>query len=123
MNKIDCSKTLNYAKEYKRMCDFYDNNGLCEACPMVEEKACHNAEKITQKHIDIVQKWSDEHPQQTMADKFFEIFPNAMKTPTNLPVVCPKYLGWPTELPCPKLYGQQIHCTVCWNRPYSEVAK
>ena len=123
MSKIDCSKVLNYVSEMKRMCEAHGCNCFgIPNCPLANT-ACSQAKTITQEKIDIVQKWSDEHPQQTMADKFFEIFPNAMKTPTNLPVVCPKYLGWPTELPCPKLYGQQIHCTVCWNRPYSEVAK
>ena len=120
MGKIDCSKVLNYVSEKKRLCE--SNTEHCLSC-VLSEIGCDIVDEITAEHIEILQKWSDEHPQQTMADKFFEIFPNAKKTATNLPVVCPEYLGWPTELPCPKLYGQQIHCTVCWNRPYSEVTK
>ena len=119
MSKIDCSKTLNYVAEKERMCKSYV---LCCNCSL-HSGLCEEVKDITQHHIDIVQKWSDEHPRQTMADKFFEIFPNAMKTNTNLPLVCPNYLGWTTEPHCPKRDGEQITCTDCWNRPYSEVTK
>ena len=122
MGKIDCSKTLNYVRERNRMCKSF---GYCSGdCPLYKYNyVCNKINYITQERIDIVQKWSDEHPQQTMADKFFEIFPNAMKTNTNLPLVCPNYLGWTTEPHCPKRDGEQITCTDCWNRPYSEVTK
>lgn len=121
MSKVDCSKVLNYVAERKRMCDAYI--APCYECPLYSIGDCYKISLITQKHIDAVQKWSDEHPQPTMAEKFFEMFPNAKKTATNLPVVCPKFLGWPTEPHCPKLYGQQMTCADCWNRPYSEVTK
>lgn len=66
MKKYDCSKTLDYSHEMKRMC----NNFLrCEyGCPLEMLNVCDNA-NITQEHIDIVQKWSDEHAEQPKLTK------------------------------------------------------
>lgn len=123
MSKIDCSKVLNYVSEMKRMCESYGYqcHGV-PACPLAN-KACSQAKTITQEKIDILQKWSDEHPQQTMSDKFFKIFPNAMKMENGLPLFCPHYLGWGEYEKCPKGQGIDISCADCWNRPYSEVTK
>lgn len=124
MSKIDCSKTLNYAHEFKRMCDTYGQGNACISnnCPFEKFKGCA-PDDITQEHISILQKWSDEHPQQTMAEKFFEIFPNAKKMSNGLPIYCPHYLGWGEYERCPKGQGIDISCDDCWNRPYSKVAK
>lgn len=61
MGRIDCSQALNYSSELERMCDCYE---LCKlGCPLYELKeCCDDAKKITQEKINIVQKWSDEHP-------------------------------------------------------------
>lgn len=125
MGKIDCSKTLNYVKELERMCYYYvhrKENSCSLDCPLGQINCTYTAE-ITQQHIDLLQKWSDEHPQQTIADKFFEIFPNAKKMENGLPLYCPHYLGWGEYEKCPKGQGIDISCADCWNRPYSEVEK
>lgn len=58
----DCSKTLDFSKEFKRMCDTYCKDS-CHDCPLDYSKTYDCAvEDITQEVIDIVQKWSDEHP-------------------------------------------------------------
>lgn len=120
MSKVDCSKTLNYVAEKKRLCE--SNTEHCINC-VLNEIGCDVVDEITAKHIEILQKWSDEHPHQTMADKFFEIFPKAKKTENGLPLYCPHYLGWGEYEKCPKGQGIDISCTDCWNRPYSEVTK
>lgn len=123
--RIDCSKTLNYVAERNRMCNTLEKKGnsilKCKVCPLhIENCECGMTRDITQKHIDIVQKWSDEHPQETMVDKLFEIFPNAMKLKNGLPLFCPHYLGWGEYEKCPKGQGVYISCVDCWNMPYIE---
>lgn len=120
MGKVDCSKTLNFVKERNRICKHFIHD--CDGC-ILYDYHCSLVEDVTQEDIDIVQKWSDEHPQQTMAAKFFEIFPNAKKMENGLPLYCPHYLGWGEYEKCPRGQGIDISCADCWNRPYSEVAK
>lgn len=111
--KIDCSKTLNYVAERKRMCHNYEICGL--GCPLKKYRlTCNQMDCITQEHIDIVQKWSDEHPLESMAERFFKMFPNAPKNKNNDPRCCPKNLGWDSRPDC------DLGCAVCWNRPYRE---
>ncbi len=113
--KVDCSKTLNYFKELKRMCTSGDG---CEGCPL-DEYSCCIINDITQEHIDIVQKWSDEHQRETMAEHFFKMFPNAPKNRDGNPKVCPDYLGWDEiiAVDCDR------NCTKCWTKPYVHMIK
>lgn len=60
MTKYDCSRTLDYVHELGRICTVYPG---CEGCPF-GNISCAFVSDITQKHIDIVQKWSDEHPEK-----------------------------------------------------------
>lgn len=61
MSKYDCSKTVDYAHEFTRMCD-----AGCGACPLhrteLHKGGC-GLKKLTEETIAIVQKWSDEHPE------------------------------------------------------------
>lgn len=52
--KHDCSKTIDYMKERKRMCAMYPH---CKECPLI------GMDCVSVGSIDIVQKWSDEHPE------------------------------------------------------------
>lgn len=54
----DCNNILEYRHEYLRMCNSYHrcDNG----CPF-EGKECSEIRGITEEHIQIVQKWSDEN--------------------------------------------------------------
>lgn len=120
--RIDCSKTINFVREFKRMCDFEAN----------AEKACHNCSfgskycsefgtvdlySVTPESVELVQKWSDEHPQETMAERFFKMFPNARKTKTGLPIICLKDLGILQDCPT------NGSCLDCWNMPYIDNLK
>lgn len=60
MKKYDCSRTLDYVHERDRMCR---HNKCDESCPLVRRSDECNPGAITQEHIDIVQRWSDEHPE------------------------------------------------------------
>lgn len=116
MTRYDCSKTLDYVHEQKRMCDAVKENG-CFSCPLhgVGE-SCYNTRFITPKHIDTVQEWSDEHPGETRADVFFRMFPNAARKGIDeeIPVICYQRLVNTDKDFCQEDYK----CRVCWNRPY-----
>lgn len=99
---IDCSKTMNYFAEKKRMtkkqkykvCEldctdcplFIRNNGIGEPCFGLETL-------YPEKVIAIVQKWSDEHPQKTYLSELLKIFPNTPLGDDGTPNFCPYRLG------------------------------
>ncbi len=115
--RIDCSKTENYFKEKSRMTDNC-NPYLCKGCPLeysnnFEEMYCREFEQThPDKAIEIVQKWSDEHPPETMAEHFFKLFPNAPRNENGVPYVCQCLLDLIPVEPC------LLDCEECWNKPY-----
>jgi hypothetical protein len=111
---IDCSKALNYVAEIQRMCKHCQDRHGCIECGLSEMK-CSDVFAISEDHIKVVQRWSDEHPAKTMADRFFEIFPNAPKDEDGHPrEICPIDLGWVNKC------DVEVACIKCWNRPYKE---
>ncbi len=120
--KIDCSITKNYLKEKARM----TKNCIissCNNCPLSsinnsEEYSCFDFEiKYTEMAIEIVQKWSDEHPQKTYKEDFFEKFPNAKKGVKGYPFI---------SRPC-NIYPQlkstcydYLYCSDCWDKLMEE---
>ena len=110
MSKYDCSKTLDYAHEAQRMCEAVKQ---CADCPTrtVERKSCTFIDGTTQERIDIVQKWSNEHPEKTRKEAFLEIFP--------------KYEGSVIDNECfESLVGKECcrrseTCDECWQEPYN----
>lgn len=58
---IDCSKTVNFILEKDRMCNSYI---MCaDGCPLRGNGTCDGAMvNDPDRAVDIVQKWSDEHP-------------------------------------------------------------
>lgn len=64
--KYDCNKILDYIHEKKRMCNSFSE---CEnGCPLESFSFC-DIEDATLEFIDIVQNWSDEHPEQPKLTK------------------------------------------------------
>lgn len=92
---MDCSKTIDFLSELQRLCD---SRISCEAdaanrerCPMFgncEDALTKIDIKDATKLIEIMQKWSDEHPKKTYAQDFFEKFPNARSNSDGTPFVC-----------------------------------
>lgn len=78
MKKYDCNKTLDYSHEFNRMCKA--NN--CGRCPFDIKADCSGVVNLSQKYIDILQKWSDEHPEPPKLTKkertFLECFEGAL---------------------------------------------
>lgn len=135
---IDCSKTENYFVEKLRMTKRTREEGCkikCSECPLScqnngtsEFTSCITFEMLyPEKAIEIVQKWSDEHPQRTYLSEFLENYPNAqLKTvllyspgaiPLGIPkCICPYHLGLMSVDNCRKDHN----CVKCWNQPIEE---
>lgn len=124
---IDCSKTKNYFAEKQRMTG-QRKDGVCELncidCPLSSFNngigiPCMNLESsYPEKAIEIVQKWSDEHPQKTYLSEFLKHYPNALLDKNDTPgKVCPCDLGLMSMDDC------RDGCVKCWNQPIEESEK
>ena len=83
---------VKFLKEKKRMCGKYIN---CDDCPMNPENnkhgigCSHLEEEYPEETVDIVEKWSAEHPVKTRQSKFLKAYPNADVTEGVL-FICPR---------------------------------
>lgn len=114
---MDCNKTIDYLKELERMCSSYEDE--CVGCPLHECCIGDAWVKNPKQAIEIVQKWSDEHPPKTYMEDFFEKFPSAPKFQMGgHPKACREavYGG-----ECPMNEGNKDNnCFKCWNEPMEE---
>ena len=116
MSKYDCSKCLDYSHEHQRMCEVKHTE--IEGCGGCELYGGECFSPSSQEKIDIVQKWSDEHPEhpeKTILEDFHEKYPNC-KLEDGTPVICVNNLCDVKERCL-----HTMSCTDCWNRPLSEV--
>lgn len=65
MKMYDCSKTIDCIHEFRRRCD---SIGCNYACPFWGTDNC-NLESFDEDEIALLQKWSDEHPEQLKLSK------------------------------------------------------
>lgn len=124
---MDCSKTINFLHELKRLCDSRDgcvaDAANKERCPMFGH--CEDAPtKIdiedTTRVIEIMQKWSDEHPKKTYAQDFFEKFPKAQSDSDGTPLfVCRKRIYGGLQ-PKSEECDYTGACYRCWNKPMND---
>ena len=67
---------VKYLKERNRMCDSYNN--MCDGCGFGKVPKGNRAEDDNpEKAVEIVEKWSKEHPMKTRQSEFLKMFPNA----------------------------------------------
>ena len=127
---IDCAKTENYFAEKRRMTK-RAKNGICKTkcsdCPLCSENngisenlSCTNFEMhYPEKAIEIIQKWSNEHPQKTYLTELLKNYPNAKLGENGVPMnMCPSILGLQDLENC-----GEISCVECWNQPVKESEK
>lgn len=125
---IDCTKTTNYFNEKLKMTK-RTKNGLCEIkcsnCPLCSNKngeglSCPDFEMYyPEKAIEIIQKWSNEHPQKTYLTELLKNYPNAKLGENGVPMnMCPSILGLQDLENC-----GEISCVECWNQPVEESEK
>lgn len=119
---IDCSKTENYFNEKLRMTK-RSANGLCKLgcsnCPLCsinnnKGQSCTAFEMFyPEKAIEIVQRWSDEHPRKTYLNGLLENYPNTRLDEDGTPhKLCPWHLGLMSVNSC-----RNNNCVNCWNQP------
>lgn len=119
---IDCTRTANYFAEKRRMAK-RTKNGLCKLgcsnCPLCsinnnKGQSCTAFEMFYPENaIEIVQKWSDKHPQRTYLSEFLKHYPNAQLNDKGLPTTgCPYRLGLIGDEECKK----NRDCVKCWNQ-------
>lgn len=74
---MDAVKFIN---ERVRMCDSIANGTMCAGCPL-REFACDFDSLVRQdkveEAVELVEKWSNEHPRKTRQSLFLEQWPNA----------------------------------------------
>lgn len=129
---IDCTKAENYFAEKRRMTK-RRKGGICKLdckkCPLYgtnngtsENLSCVSLEmRYPEKAIEIVQKWSNEHPQKTYLSEFLKNYPNAPLYVTGIPKnICPCHLGLMSIDDCRINDG---NCIECWNQPIEEEIK
>jgi len=123
--KINCSITENYFKEKTRMtksctiCKDLDcnlgstNNGTKHGCRNLEILQPETA-------VEIVQAWSDTHPQKTYLEDLLEKYPNAELDSRKVPeFICPRNLGYKDWDNCKAISGNE-KCVPCWNQIMEE---
>ena len=80
----------------------------------------YNCESLLFEHpetaIEIVQKWSDEHPQKTRLEDLLEKFPNTPLREDGLLDFLPTRLGYCKDCRSCR-YFEKICSEVCWNEP------
>nr|DAP20139.1 MAG TPA: 2'-deoxynucleoside 5'-phosphate N-hydrolase 1 [Caudoviricetes sp.] len=116
---IDSSDIAVFAPDYKE-----SSGALLEMqyCKYVGKKALSFEEyiqsqtmmKFSKDAIHIVQKWSDEHPVETMIEHLKTQHPKVQLDEDNVPPFCPPNIGYEEDHSCDK------DCIKCWNRPYME---
>lgn len=68
------------ARQYERMCDYFKDKFGCESCPLCSSKNESGKSCVfvfysePRQAEEIIMKWAKEHPMQTNADKFKEVF-------------------------------------------------
>lgn len=119
---IDCNITKNYFAEKRRMTK-RAKNGLCKLgcsnCPLCsinnnKGQSCTAFEMHYPKQaIEIVQRWSDKHPQKTYLTELLKIFPNTPLNDDGTPKgICLHELGATSLDNC----EVDNACAKCWNQ-------
>lgn len=120
---IDCTKTTNYFSEKKRM--GRQASGVCKLrctdCPMGMRNngigvTCSDFESsYPEQAIEVVQRWSNEHPQKTYLMEFLKHYPNTLLDDDGTPAgVCLYALGLINKDDCDN------NCVKCWNQPIED---
>lgn len=122
---IDCNIAKNYFNEKLRMTK-RTRQGLCKidcsVCPLCSKNngtsglvSCTTLEMLyPEKAIEIVQRWSDAHPQRTYLTELLKIFPNTPLNDDGTPKgICLH------ELRATSLDNCEVDnaCAKCWNQP------
>ena len=89
---------LKFIEERNRMCErYWQVDGDCDGCPLVYTRECNemrnmvdDSGKAVGEVVEIVEKWSKEHPRKTRQDVFLEQWPNCMMGDDDVVGMCPR---------------------------------
>lgn len=118
----DCTKTVDFLREWGRMCQ---PGIFCCSCPLARDGATTGCKPMMKEHpddaIEIVQKWSDEHPVMTWKGKLKEMLPNVDMSKI-IGTCCPYNLlgGEAPNMETCRSSGDYEDCVNCWNGEYKE---
>ena len=119
MSKYDCNKAIDYDHEQFRVCEYYEG---CDGCPLYRlDNSCQRP--VTQERIDVLQAWSDSHPEEvehgkTLKEDFLEKFPDAERNSDGNPKVNPCDIYGEENIEC-----SDIDCGKCCERVLEYSAK
>ena len=114
----DYYSAIEYLRDARDMCNDYIKNDYCDRCYFYSEayEACYREQREyyePDKAVEVVTKWSKEHPILTNAQKFEEVFGYPPQSPIGMS--CP---------PKPETWDcSALECPVCmkwWDEPYKE---
>lgn len=108
---------VEFIKERNRMCNSMES---CSQCPFNEMGYCDLDTEDPEKLVALVEQWSQEHPQKTMMQDFFEKYPNAPKRRDGAPILCPDQCGYEKQRYCVEVNRDVKECSQCWSRPMEE---
>jgi len=112
--KIDCSITENYLKEKRRMTDCCSID--CRECGLANLCNWEDIKGNEKDAVDVVQAWSDAHPQKTYLEDLKEKYPNVKLGNLGAPKFCPNLIGLKNISG-----GNCINsCDDCWNQIMEE---
>lgn len=115
MSRIDCSVTVNFLKEQRRMCGEVGcaDCALSYGFPAIFHHGC-GVLRDPERSVEIVQKWSDEHPVKTRLDDLMEKYPKfEVFSETGRPMYKPRMFGYCTDCStCPNNKAEH-----CWHEP------
>lgn len=94
-----------YFRERERMCKSQNPNDECVGCPLEFFDECSGIESV-----DIVEKWSKEHPRKTRQDAFLKLFPKARVSDEGLIVINPCAIEHDLSVKC---MGSGMSCREC----------
>lgn len=79
---------VEFIKERNRMCRRFDKS--CDGCPAYENEWLCDSDAWDEKLVNIVEKWSSEHPHKTRQSVFLEQWPNCMIDNNGVVGICPR---------------------------------
>lgn len=121
---MDAIKFLKEKSRMTKKCSIH-----CADCPLCSEKnttgfACGDLQReYPEIVVNIVEKWSKEHPRKTILQDFLEKYPKAELIHNKFPEICPYSLGYATNEKCFLDTEERFcskECEECWNRPLEE---
>lgn len=85
---------VKFIEERKRLCDMHS---CCSECPAKGKvsgcKLSITSGEEAEKQIELVERWSAEHPQKTRQDIFLEQYPEAKIGQSGVLAICPRYVS------------------------------